>query len=97
MNGTSRPAFAVADLTGWKGYFRLDWKGTQPFVVRESRDGRVLCFKTQADAEVAAWRVREKISQSVMRRDGVTLSDNQKAAAEKALFKPKEASCVSKS
>lgn len=96
MNGTSRPAFAVADLTGWKGYFRLDWKA-QPYGVREHRDGKVLSFKTQADAEVAAWRVREKISQSVMRRDGVTLSDNQKAAAEKALFKPKEASCVSQS
>jgi len=88
MNGTSRPAFAVADLSGWKGYFRLDWKA-EPFVVRTHRDGPVIIFKSQAEAECAAWRIREKISQSVMRRDGETLTTARAAA--NAAFKQKEA------
>lgn len=77
MNHVS--AFAEETVGGFIGRFRLAWR-SEVFKVREHSEGKVLYFSTAAEAELAAWRVKHKIEQRQMRRDGETLSTALSAA-----------------
>lgn len=72
-------AFAQPTMNGYVGRFRLAWK-TEAFPVRTTRDGPIVYFRTAPEAECAAWRVKDKIEQTVMHRDGETLSSAKAAA-----------------
>ncbi|TWG90340.1 hypothetical protein L598_000700000970 [Mesorhizobium sp. J18] len=72
-------AFAEETIGGYIGRFRLAWR-SEAFKVREHREGRVLYFATAEEAELAAWRVKHKIEDRHMRRDGETLSTAISAA-----------------
>lgn len=62
-------AFAEETMTGFIGRFRLDWR-TEAFPVREKRDGPIVYFATAAEAECAAWRIKDKIERPHMLRHG---------------------------
>lgn len=46
-------------------------------------NGEVVLFSTEAEAERAAWRAMSAHLTTLMRRDGCTVADSARAAAEK--------------
>lgn len=64
-------AYAEWTEDGYIGKFQLAWR-TEVYVVK--KDDKPQYFKYPHDAEIAAWRAKHKIEQSVMVRDGEKLS-----------------------
>lgn len=77
-------AFAEHTMRGYVGRFRLAWR-SESFPVRSRRDGPIVYFQTAAEAECAAWRVKDKIEQPRMLRAGEKIS--AKRCAADALFR----------
>lgn len=73
-------AYAELATGGFIGRFRLDWR-TEHFKVRTHRGGSVLYFSTAAEAECAAWRVKHKIEERRMVRDGAKIEATSAADA----------------
>ncbi len=75
-------ARAVHDGNGWKGEFRLSWKADYESVMLTDFNGRktdrIQYFKSSHWAELAAWRLKNTLEQSVMTRDGVRIGDLSK-------------------
>lgn len=76
---------AYAELTkhGYVGKFQLAWR-TDVYEVKEN--GETKYFKYKHNAEIAAWRAKDAVENTVMYREGVTLSDGKYPDSE-ALFK----------
>lgn len=73
-------AYAEPSMGAYIGRFRLDWR-SETFIVREHRDGPIVYFDTAAEAEVAAWRIKDKIERPRMVRDGAKIEATSAADA----------------
>lgn len=77
-------ARAVQTHKGWIGELRLSWKADYEPVLIIDENGMKKgprYFDTQKDAELAAWRLKNTLEQSVMTRDGVRIGDLSEADA----------------
>jgi hypothetical protein len=73
---------------GWIGEFRPVWKSEYEEVQEIGTNGKFAgpkLFKTEAEAEAAAWRLLRDIEEPVMVRSGTIVSKARSAAD--ALFK----------
>ncbi|WP_025199091.1 hypothetical protein [Brucella sp. BO2] len=77
-------AYAEWTEHGYIGKFQLAWR-TDVYVVK--KDDKPLYFKYPHDAEIAAWRAKDAIENTVMLRDGVTLSGGKYPEAEAVFSK----------
>lgn len=68
---------------GWIGEFRLCWKADYLPVLEVDAKGRKIgihYFKTEDSAEVAAWRRKHELEESVMVRDGEIIGQHRREA-----------------